>query len=277
MENESKRSLIEEEAEISEIQEERADARELQSASIAYPSLNPSVVSPPSTLHSTKKVVEKEAAASNTEKVKKDDILSPKTHLVEAPQSSLFIRQIEQSCSSGNVHVESENFVTISERNHVTLAHTGSHKMNEMSSQSIFSDQHWTKTPTTDYFIPITAVLPQKEKLRCSTNDTSTEDDLSAEASTQPTSPKDADTDRETLVSTENFPGIKCSGAPFRDVSDVATAVLPKEKVLLLQDRQKVDLSVMGLADPTEAGAPRNEKNVDNNRGTNLQKGICFS
>lgn len=271
MKNESKRSLIEveEEVEISDVFEERADTRKLQSASIVYPSLNPPLASPPPMLHSTKKVdPEKEAAASKTEKVKKDDVLSPNTYLLEASQSSLFINHNEQICSSGKVHVEPENLISKG-RNHVTLAQTGSHKMNEMSSQSIFHDQHRTNTlPTTDLFIPTSAVPPQKEKLRCSTS----EDLLSAEASPQPTSPKDADIDRETLVSTEKVPESKCSGAPFRDVSDV-----PKAKVLLLQGHQKVDPSAMGLADPTEAGAPGNEKNLDNNRGANLQKGICFS
>lgn len=285
MEYESKRPLVHEEIEIFEEKVKVFDVREVREdreihaeihhedgtehtsvkkkhdASIVFPSLKSSLslteTSPLQDMQLPKKMdSEEEAVVSKTEKINKNLTLPVDDQLVKASESSLLVNQKEQRFSSVKVLVQPK-----------------------ISSQCVSSDQYWT-----DLFSPMTAVPPQKEKPRSFGNDISTkmekiynEDILPLEQSTQPTSHKDTDIHKETIVS---FLGNKMSGALFKGVSDFPTTILPQTKVFLPEEGYQCRKpSAMGSdkTGPAEAQTTRDDKDPNKERAEKLQKGICFS
>lgn len=265
MEYETKRPLVHEEIEVFDVREVREDIREIHvemdhedgTEHISKSSLSLTETSHLQNMQLTKKMDSKEeAVVSKTEKINKNVTHPVDDQLVKASESSLLVNQQEQRFSSVKVLVQPK-----------------------MSSQCVSSDQYWT-----DLFSPITAVPPQKEKPKSFGNDISTkmekiynEDILPLERSTQPTSPKDTDIHKETIVS---FLGNKMSGALFKGVSDFPTTILPQTKVLLPEEGYRCRKpSAMGSdkTGPAEDQATRDDKDPNKERAEKLQKGICFS
>lgn len=284
MEYGSKRSLVQEvelmegKVLVSDVQEDR---REIQSAethhvedntehtslrknhhaSVVAPGLKSGLslteASPPQKLQMDSK---NEAVASKTKNGTKGETLSPDDQLVEAPESLL----LEQSFSSDKVLVQPKSFVTSREITvgRKVVTQTVSDKMDEMSSQSVSSEQQWT-----GLFSPITAAPPQKEKPR---NDIHEEIFL-LERSALLASAKDSGIDEESFK----------LGALFRGMSDVPPAVLPQTEVLpSVEGHQRRRPSAMRPADkraPAEAQATRHENNPDKEKAEKLQTGIWSS
>lgn len=289
MENESKRSLVQEEVELMEgkveVSDVQEDRREIQSAedntehislrktrqaSVVFPCLKSRLslteASPPQKLQFAKKMDSKNEA--KTKNSNKGVTLSPDDQLVETPESLLLVHHKEQSFSSDQVLVQPKSLVTSREITvrRKDVAQTVSDKMNEMSS-SVSSEQQ-----RTGLFSPITAAPPQKDKPR---NDIH-EAILLPERSARLTSAKDSCIDEESCIS---LLGNKKLGALSKGMSDVTTTVLPLTKVLPpVEGHQSRRPSAMRPADKTvPAQATRHENNPDKEKAEKLQKGICFS
>lgn len=272
----SKRSLVQEEVELTEgkvdASDVREDRREFQSAEIHHVEGNTehlslrknhhatvvsprlTEASPPQKLQLAKKKAPKDEAAASRSK-NKGETLPPDDQLVEAPESSLLVNQNQHSSSSDQVLVQPKSFVT-SRGITVTVS-----KMNEMSSQRVSSEQQWT-----GLLSPITAA-PQEEKPRKDFH----EDILLLERSALLTSAKGSRIHEESLGSVLGNEG---SGALFRGMSEEASSAVPQTKVLPpVEGHQSRRPSAMRPADKAQAQA----NNPDKEKAETLHKGICFS
>lgn len=263
MEDESKKSLIQEDVELfegkvvfqnvgviqSQIHHEEDDTEDT-SVKRKYDALK-------SSLSLTKKSPEKMQVTAKVDskkemvvaKTKKDDTLSLDAQIVEAPES-LLVNQQDQNLSSVKVCVQSENSVASKKTNlarkPVILKETASKTMNETSSVRVSSDQHWTQTlPTPTLFSSVTDVPTRKQEHMSPTDDVSMmiskkimkkEDIIPLEQSLQPTT--------ATALPTEGYQSRKLSSMVSAD-----------------------------QAGPSEGRATRDEENPDKERA----EGICFS
>lgn len=274
MENASKRSLVQEEVELTEgkvgVSDVWEDWREIQSAEIHHGEdhtellslrKNPHAsveASPPQKLHFAQDEASKdEAVASKTKD--EGDTLTPDDRLAEAPESSFLVHQKQHRFSSDKVLVQPESFV--SPRGTTVGRKDVSDKMSEMSSQSVSAEQPWT-----GLFSPITAP-PQNETPRNHIH----EDILPLERCALLTSAKGS---RIHDQSSGSLLGNKESGALGRGRSDEPTSVVPQTKVLPpVEGHQSRRPSAMRPGQ-TEAEAQANDP--DKEKAEALHKGICF-